>query len=50
MIHLEQKQINRNEDMYQYCDINANYIEVISFLRYWVNHFGVTLDQKYKIV
>lgn len=50
MIHLEQKQINRNKDMYQYCDINANYIEVISFLRYWVNHFGVTLDQKYKIV
>lgn len=29
MIHLEQKQINRNKDMYQYCDINANYIEAI---------------------
>lgn len=29
MIHLEHKQINRNKDMYQYCDINANYIEVI---------------------
>lgn len=29
MIHLKQKQINRNKDMYQYCDINANYIEVI---------------------
>lgn len=27
MIHLEQKQINRNKDMYQYCDINANYID-----------------------
>lgn len=49
MIHLEQKQINRNKDMYQYCDINANYIEVI-VLGYWVNHFGVTLDQKFKIV
>lgn len=31
MIHLKQKQINRNKDMYQYCDINANYIVVIVY-------------------